>query len=336
MPEKTLTKNGAFETAEDGANYAAWLHSHEGEYDGIVLSLPNFGDENGILVAMRDVKVPILIQAYPDAMDKMDSSHRRDAFCGKVSAMNVLRQANISFTVFEPHTVSPKSKTFERNLQDFASVCRVVNGLKRFTVGMIGARTTPFKTVRFDEITLQKNGITVETFDLSEWFQRARTIDPSSEKVLNKRDHLKNYADCSAVTADKMNSLCVLSVALEDMIADYHLNAVAIRCWREIQTEFGVAPCIVLSELTDRCIEACCETDICNVIMMRALRLASNEPAICMDWNNNYQDDPDKCILFHCGCAPSSFMRSTVGLRIINYWPVKALHASVVTKGGCR
>ena len=41
---------------------------------------------------------------------------------------------------------------------------------------------------------------------------------------------------------------------------------------------------------------------------MRALRLASQQPATCLDWNNNYGEHPDKCILVHCGPVPQSLM----------------------------
>ena len=41
---------------------------------------------------------------------------------------------------------------------------------------------------------------------------------------------------------------------------------------------------------------------------MYSLMLASEKPAACVDWNNNYGDDPDKVILFHCGPIAQSLM----------------------------
>ena len=106
------------------------------------------------------------MQAYPDEIGKMDFAHRRDAFCGKFSVTDVFTQYQVPFTVMKPHVVHPLSEAFAQNLRDFAAVCRVVNGMKRCNIGCIGARTTAFKTVRFDEITMQKYGINVESFDL--------------------------------------------------------------------------------------------------------------------------------------------------------------------------
>jgi L-fucose isomerase-like protein len=41
---------------------------------------------------------------------------------------------------------------------------------------------------------------------------------------------------------------------------------------------------------------------------MQAISLATKMPATCLDWNNNYGEDKDKCILFHCGPVPKSLM----------------------------
>ena len=181
--DESATPYGGVETRAEGRQYAAWLKSHEGDYDGVILCMPNFSDENGAVAALQDAGVPILIQAYPDELDKMGFEYRRDAYCGKFSIEDVFHQYGIPFTVFAPHVVHPLSDAFKSNLRDFAAVCRVVKGMKRLTMGVFGARTTAFKTVRFDEITLQKYGITVETFDLSAVIHRMENMAEDSESV---------------------------------------------------------------------------------------------------------------------------------------------------------
>lgn len=108
---------------------------------------------------------------------------------------------------------------------------------------------------------------------------------------------------------EKLARLCAVGVALDEIISADALDAVAIRCWNEMETTFGIAPCLLLSELSDRFVEGVCETDICNAAVMRLLRLGAERPAVCLDWNNNYGDEPDKCILFHCGPVAGSLMR---------------------------
>lgn len=306
MDEK-LTRFGGVETRDEGRLYAEFLKQHRGEYDGVIFSMPIFADENGAFEALRDAGVPILLQAYPDEIGKMGFATRRDAYCGKFSVTDVFTQANIPFTVMKPHVVHPLTDAFRQNLDDFAAICRVVNGMKRFSIGCIGARTTAFKTTRFDEIALQKYDITVESFDLSElvWKVQHRSLD---EAVKAKIERLRNYTNCEAVPLDRMEMLAKISCTIDDYIEEYHLDAISLRCWNEMETILRVCPCVLLSELNDRGIAASCEIDLCSAITMRAMLLASGKPTAVLDWNNNYGDDEDKVILFHCGPVAQSLM----------------------------
>ncbi len=235
-----LTRYGGVETRDEGRLYAKWLKEHEGQYDGVIFSMPIFADENGAITALQDAGVPILMQAYPDEIGKMDFAHRRDAYCGKFSVTDVFTQYQVPFTVMKPHVVHPLSEAFARNLRDFAAVCRVVNGMKRFNVGCIGARTTAFKTVRFDEITLQKYGINVESIDLSELFARVKEKADDDSKVLAKAEALKNYSDFSHVPESNMYMLAKAGVVLDEYIKEYHLDALTLRCWNEMETYLRV------------------------------------------------------------------------------------------------
>lgn len=306
--DASLTRYGAVETREEGRLYHDWLKSHEGEYDGVILCMPIFIDENGAAAALQDANVPILMQAYPDEIGKMDFSHRRDAFCGKFSVTDVFYQYKIPFTVLKPHVVHPLSAAFAENLKDFAAICRVVKGMKRFNLGCIGARTTAFKTVRFDEVTLQRYGINVESFDLSELVYQVGQKKDDDPAVLAKIAQLEHYADFSKVPAENKRTLAKISVVIDDYIRDYRLDALTLRCWNEMETILRVCPCVLISELNDRGITCSCEIDLTSAITMRALALASEKPAACLDWNNNYGDDENRVILFHCGPVAQTLM----------------------------
>ena len=308
MMDAELTRYGGVETRDEGRLYAKWLKEHEGQYDGVIFSMPIFADENGAITALQDAGVPILMQAYPDEIGKMDFQHRRDAYCGKFSVTDVFCQYHVPFTVLKPHVVHPLSEKFQENLKDFAAICRVVNGMKRFNLGCIGARTTAFKTVRFDEIAMQKHGINVESFDLSELFAKVGEKKNDDPVVLEKIEHLKNYTDFSNVPEENMYTLAKVSVVLDEYIEEYHLDALALRCWNEMETYLRVCPCVLLSELNDRGIVASCEIDMCSAITMRAMALATEGATAVLDWNNNYGDDENKVILFHCGPVAQSLM----------------------------
>ncbi len=308
MLDTAATRYGAVEMEAEGEVYANFLRAHRGEYGGVILCLPNFGDENGATAALRDAGVPILIQGYPDDLHKMAPELRRDAFCGKISIMDVFCQYGIKFTALKPHVVAPTSDRFRDNVTHFDRVCRVVNGMKRMVVGAIGARTTAFKTVRIDEIALQRHGITMETIDFSDVMARMRDVVPSCEAYRDKSESLRQYTTWEGVPERAFDNIVRLGVVLDALVAEYKMDALAVRCWIELQQQLGISACVLLGEMNNRGIPASCEVDVGNAVAMRALALASGRPAICLDWNNNYGEEDDKCILFHCGSVAGSYM----------------------------
>lgn len=307
MPEDA-TSFGAVETTRQGQLYAKWLNDNKGKFQGVILCLPNFGDETGAVAALKDAGVPIFIQAYPDEPDKMGPATRRDSFCGKISIMDVFCQYGVPFTATIPHTVAPSSYHFKKNIHFFDSVCRITSGIKGMIVGAIGARTTPFKTVRIDETTLQAYGITVETLDLSDVFARIKSVSVD-DVYKSKAETLKKNSCWDNVPEDNFNNIIKLSIVLDAIADEYQMDALALRCWTELQIELGISPCVVMGILNEQTRPVACEVDVGNAVTMYALSLASDGPVGLLDWNNNYGDEEDKCILFHCGSMPPAMMK---------------------------
>ena len=317
------THHGAVGSPKEGAVFAKFLSAHRGEFDGVILSLPNFGDENGGMVALREAGVPILVQAYPDELEKMDIKSRRDAVCGKLAMCNGLRQAGIPYTLTADFAVSPASKAFASDIRRFAAICRIAKGLKTFNVGVFGARTTPFKCVRIDEIAFQRAGVNVETVDLADVFKLMRKAD--TKRVSAKRRELEAYSRRMPCCLKRMDALARLAVSTDDLIAEFGLDAIAVRCWDEFQSELGISPCVVMSMLNDRGFPAACETDVNNAVMMRAVGLAAGagEPVAVFDVNNNYRNAKDKAIFFHCSAVPKGML---VGKGLMDNHPILGPH----------
>ncbi|MDD6682325.1 MAG: hypothetical protein PUE61_04030 [Clostridiales bacterium] len=307
LPEN-LTRYGAVETTREGRIYADFLHQHRGEYDGLIICLPNFGDENGIKMAVREAGVPVLLQAYPDEIGKMDFANRRDALCGKLALTSVFKQMNFKFTSGLPFVMHPASESFEKELKEFISICRIVKGMRALRIGAFGARTTAFKSVRYDEAALEKHGIDIESVDFSQVFAAYEKVSEKDADVKRRCEQLHQSGDFHLAAEGADIALARLAVTFDRMIADMGLNAIAVRCWNELQYGLRIAPCSVLGLLNQDGIPAVCETDVSNAVMMMALSLAGNGPAGCLDINNNYGDELDKCILFHCGPLPIDLM----------------------------
>jgi L-fucose isomerase-like protein len=308
MLEADATRYGAVETPQEGEVYANFLRANRGKFGGVIVCLPNFGDETGAVAALQEAGTPIWIQAYPDQYDEMGPALRRDSFCGKISIMDVFRQYGVKFTATKPHTVKPGSERFKANVDYFDRVCRVAGGVKGMVVGAVGARTTPFKTVRIDEVTLQRYGITVETFDMSDIFARMKAVKSQEPSYADKANVLRDTASWEGVPERAFDNIVRLGVTLDKLAGEARLDAMAIRCWTEIQMQMGISPCVAMGILNNNGLAAACEVDLGNAVMMKALNLASYEPVGLLDWNNNYGDEDDKCILFHCGPMPASLM----------------------------
>jgi L-fucose isomerase-like protein len=304
------TKLGAVETWADAQKCGDLLRSNRDRIDGILVCLPNFGDEKGIADSIRlgDVRVPILVHACPDDLDQFGLNRRRDAFCGKISACNNLRQYGFKFSLTRDHTVSILSSRFREDLEQFVAVCRVVRGLSRVRIGAIGARPNAFNTTRYSEKLLEASGISVSTIDLSEVFGNAVKISDSDRRVKHRVEQIRGYADASKVPDEAILKMAKFAIVVDDWMQSLGISATAIQCWSSLQKNYGVNVCTIMSMMSEQMLPSACEVDIAGVVSMYALQLASGRPSALVDWNNNYGDDPDKCVLFHCGNWAKDFV----------------------------
>ena len=303
MVSEKDTNLGGVQTFEEVQKCAALFRANRDRIDGVLVVLPNFGDEKGVADTLKlsDLSVPVLIQGYPDDLDAMDVARRRDAFCGKISVCNNLYQRGTPFTLTRKHVVHPTDESFVADLKRFAAVCRVVKGVRTARLGTIGARPGAFNTVRYSEKILESNGISVTTVDLSEILGEAERLEASDAEVKQKVRAITGYADASAVPSDKITHMAKLGVAISDWIEANGLHASAIQCWTSLQVNYGINVCTLMSMMSEKMSPSACEVDVTGALTMYAMQLASDSPSALVDWNNNYADDEDKCVLFHCG-----------------------------------
>jgi L-fucose isomerase-like protein len=288
--------------------------------DGIVVTLPNFGDERGVAETIRlaDRNVPVLIQATPDVAGAMTIADRRDSFCGKLSVCNNLTQYGLPFSLTSRHTSAPDSASFAADLEWFGATCRVVRGLRGARIGALGARPAAFNTVRYSEKLLENSGIAVETMDLFDALGRVGRLGDEDAKVTAKVAEIRAYVESGHVPAASLIKMAKLGVVIDDWMEECALDATAIQCWTALEEFFGVVPCTVMSLLSNKLTSSACEVDVTGAIGMRALALAAQKPAALVDWNNNYGEDPDKCVLFHCSNLPTGCLScATMGTQAI-------------------
>jgi L-fucose isomerase-like protein len=304
------TRFGAVESWAEVKKCAELFAANRGSIDGILVTLPNFGDERAVAdsIKLSGLDVPVLVHAFPDEPGRMGIEHRRDAFCGKMSVCNNLVQRGIRYSLTSQHVMDPEAETFREDLRAFGGVCRVVKGLRGARFGQVGARPAAFATVRYSEKLLEASGISVETIDLSEIFGRAWNLNDKDSTVVAKIDEIKDYVKTAKIPKEALFRMAKFAAVLDLFIAERELAGTAVQCWTSMEEHFGVVPCTVMSMLSNSLSSSACETDVTGLIGMHAMVLASGKPSAILDWNNNYGDDPDKGVVFHCSNIPQDLL----------------------------
>jgi len=304
------SKLGGVETFQEAQKCAGLFKGHADEIIGVLVVLPNFGDEKGIAETLKlsGLNVPVLIQAYPDDLHKLDVAHRRDAWCGKISVCNNLYQFGFKYSLTTKHVVHPSDPSFHADLLNFVAVCNVVKGLRNVRLGAIGARPGAFNTVRYSEKILQRNGISVVTVDLSQILGLANKLTKDDNVVKERLEKIKQYSPTGRTPEDRLVQIAKLDVVLHDFMEEHALDATAIQCWTSLQQNYGCNVCTSMSMMSENMLPSACEVDVTGTLTMYAMQLASGSPSALVDWNNNYAADENKVVLFHCGNWAKSFL----------------------------
>lgn len=309
MVSEKDTDLGAVLSYDEAVTCAKLFKANAEDISGIIVILPNFGEETGVAdaIELASLDVPILVQACDDDFDKMGLDNRRDAFCGKLSLCNNLYQRGIKFSTTKTHTCKITSDAFTDDLLNFAAVCRITSGVKNMRIAAIGARPSAFHTVRFSEKILQKHKIGVHTVDMSEIIFTAMNM-PTDDTVTVKVAEIKAYGNIPAdISDEKILKQAKLCIAMENFVDDNHCQASAVQCWDSVQNNYGCATCLGMSMMGEKGKPSACEMDITGALTMYAFRQAANSAPAYMDWNNNVKDDRDMCICLHCSNFPKSF-----------------------------
>lgn len=176
--------------------------------------------------------------------------------------------------------------------------------MKGARVGLIGARPTNFNTVRFSEKLLEHAGISVETLDLSEVFGRIEKLPDDHQKVTEKLSKIRAYIPTKNVPSGSILRMAKFGAVVDSWMEAQQLVGSAVQCWTAMEAYYGIVPCTLMSMMSNELLPSACETDIAGLVGMLSMVLASGKPSAIVDWNNNFGDDPNKGVIFHCSNLP--------------------------------
>ncbi len=309
VPDAEQTKVGCVENRHE-AEVCADLFRRQ-NVEGIVIGAVNFGDEQAAAWVVRQAKldVPVLIFGCQEEETLTIDTPRRDAFCGLLSIGDVLRQIGVPYTVARRPICFPSDESFAADLDWFARICRVVNGVRGARYGQIGTRPDAFWTCRYDEKKLQRLGPTTVVMDLSELLAGVTAISDSDSEVKGIARRIGDYADPSSVSPASVIRSAKLELFLRRWRRDNDIDGLAMQCWTSIQKNYGVCACATLGRLGEEGIPAACEADILGTLSMHAAMLAGGSPAALADWNNLHNEDDELANLWHCGVFPKTFAK---------------------------
>src|SRR5262249_37053535 len=265
-PEES--KYGAVETREESRRCAELFRKNAARLDGVIVTLPNFGEERAIADTLRwaNLGVPVLVQATPDDPTKMTIASRRDSFCGKMSACNNLKQYGIPYSLTTLHTEAPDSPEFAKDLEWFAAVCRVVKGLRNLRIGALGARPAAFNTVRYSEKLLEASGISVETLDLSEVLGRIGRLKDTDEAVQQKVQAIERYVTTGSTPQAALLKMAKLGAVVDQWMKATDVQISAVQCWTSLEENLGVVPCTLMSMMSDSLLSSASQVAVCAVL----------------------------------------------------------------------
>ena len=294
-PEQS--KFGAVETPEEARRCAELFRKHREEIDGIIVTLPNFGEERGIVDAIRHstLQVPVLVQATPDRTDDMKISDRRDSFCGKMSACNNLKQYGIPYSITSLHTSAPNSESFAKDLAWFSAVCRIVRGFRNLRIGSHrrASRRIQYGPL-FREAPRALRHLRRTPRSLGNLRPHRSPEGHGRRRPGQARRRSRSMSRPTTSPKPALLKMAKLGAVIEGWMKETYCTITAIQCWTSMEEYFGVVPCTVMSMMSENLFASACEVDVCGVVGMHALALASETPSALLDWNNNYGSDPDK------------------------------------------
>ncbi len=197
--------------------------------------------------------------------------------------------------------------------------------MRNLRIGALGARPQAFNTVRYSEKMLEQNGVSIETLDLFELFGQIDAMGDDDATVQAKLGEIKAYVETTDVPAEALVKMAKFGTAVDNWMTANELQASAVQCWTAMEEFFGIVPCTLMSMMSNKLMPSACEVDVMGTVAMWMLAQASQVPSAIVDWNNNYGEDPDKGVIFHCSNLPKDiFRKEGEGSPVMEYQEIIA------------
>jgi len=215
--------------------------------------------------------------------------------------------------------------------EDWLDSLRIIKAFSTKRIGIIGYRAKGFFNLDVDELDLYRElGLLIDHFELSEIYK----IEVDTNKIEERKEQIKKIFDISSISEEQLSKVAELTSKINKFIDNNQLDALAIRCWPEFATDFGIAPCAAMSVLQAEGKILTCEGDILGSLSMVAhSAIGAKTPYLAdfsqVDFKENF------ALLWHCGVAPCNLWDGKCNRSLEPYFAGgKGVTADFVMKSG--
>lgn len=264
---------------------------------------------------------PLLLWGLPE-LPYNGGKIRLNSVCGvNLNASNLIKSGYSDFTYIIDSKID----------NDFLDALRINSALKNAKIGLLGHHAHGFFNTDIDELaTYRQFGIVIDHYQLQQLWDY-----PYDEKEKKKFDEkIKELFDIKGISGKQTELVAILSAKLKAFMTDNKLSALAVRCWPEFASGFGIAPCAAMSLLQSEDFVIACEGDIDCAITMLSHKAAGAETPFMADLSQvNIKDN--FALMWHCGVAPSNLCDNICSPTLDTYFAGgKGVTAGFVLKSG--
>ena len=260
------------------------------ELDGLVCISGTFHLGHLVLELARTIKAPLLLWGLNE-LPYDGGKIRLNSVCGvNLDASNLYKAGIRNYHAIIRDTID----------EDWIDAVRIAKALSTARVGIAGYRAHGFFNIDIDEpSTYRETGALVDHFELQDLYNHH--VEKSAIKE-EKEKYLETF-DVSGISAEQLESVATLSARMRAFLDAGGISALAIRCWPEFASSYGIAPCAAMSLLQSEGRILACEGDIDGALSMLAHRAAGAQTPFLADLSQVNMDE-NFALLWHCGAAP--------------------------------
>jgi L-fucose isomerase-like protein len=315
-----LNSEGLLYDDQDAGKVAAYFL--EKKVDAVFAPHCNFGTENAVAQAAKEIRKPLLIWGPRDEAPLSNGKRLRDTQCGLFATSKVLQRYQVPFTYIINSRVT--DGVFKKGFGNFIRAANVVKFTKNTRIGQVASRPQSFYSIIVNENELlERFGIEIIPLNLSTIVRLVR------EALENKKAEIKIIvgeirlkADLSALTPETIETIAALKYTLTGLISECNLQALAFQCWDELQFQLGICSCYVHALITEEGTPVACESDIHGAISSLMLQAAGMfaEPTFFADLTIRHPQNDNAELLWHCGAFPPSLCENRAEASIGNHF----------------